>query len=190
MGPGRLTLVDVAKEAGVSAAAIVQRFGSKRQLLLAAAADAATGSEYIFSGLRARYRSPVAALVGLGDCVTLMGTNPEEIANTLAFLQIDLTDSEFQRHALDGSRGMRRGIRGLVNDAIKAGELVRCDSHRLASALHATMNGSLLNWAVHRTGSLTAWVRKDIRTVLEPYRALSSRAPRRSASTARSAPGP
>jgi AcrR family transcriptional regulator len=170
LGPVRLTLAAVAAEAGVSAAALVQRFGSKRQLLLAVAADAATGSDGLFDALRARYRSPIAALVGLADCASLMGSRPHEIANTLAFLQIDLTDAEFHRHALKTSSGMLAGIRRLVREATRSGELVPCDPGRLASALQATMNGSLLNWAVHRSGSVVAWVRRDIRTVLEPYR--------------------
>lgn len=175
LGPARLTLADVAGEAGISAAALVQRFGSKRALLLAAAADAAGGSDYIFPGLRARHRSPVAALLGMADCMTLMGSRPEAIANTLAFLQIDLTDPDFHRHALAASRGIHAGLRALVKDAIAAGELRRCDPGRLASALQATMNGSMLNWAVHREGAMVAWIRKDLRTVLAPYRKLRAK---------------
>jgi AcrR family transcriptional regulator len=171
-GPARLTLAEVAKEAGISAAAVVQRFGSKRSLLLAAAADAAGGGDYIFPDLRARHRSHVAALLGMAECMTLMGSTPEAIANTLAFLQIDLTDPDFHRHALAASRGMHDGLRALVRDAIKAGELRRCDAGRLASALQATMNGSILNWAVHREGDVVTWIRRDLKTVLEPYRSL------------------
>ena len=37
LGPARLTLADVAREAGLSPATLVQRFGSKRGLLLAVA---------------------------------------------------------------------------------------------------------------------------------------------------------
>lgn len=170
LGPARVTLADVAKDAGVSPAALVQRFGSKRAILLATAADAAGGADYIFPGLRARYPSPADALLGLAECVTLMGTTPESIANNLAFFQIDLTDADFHRHALAASRGMRNGIRALVRDAIAAGELAPCDASRLATALHAAMYGSLLNWAVHREGSLVGAVRRDLETILSPYR--------------------
>jgi AcrR family transcriptional regulator len=179
MGPARMTLADVANEAGVSPAAIVQRFGSKRALLLATAADAAGGDQYIFPGLRARHRRPVDALLGLAECVTtLMGATPEAIANNLVFFQIDFKDDEFHRHALTASTGMRAGIKALIRDAVAAGELVRCDASRLAAALHATMNGSILNWVVHRQGSLAAFVRRDLKTVLEPYRTASNRKPR------------
>ncbi|HYN08925.1 MAG TPA: helix-turn-helix domain-containing protein [Vicinamibacterales bacterium] len=170
LGPGRLTLADVAGEAGISAAALVQRFGSKRALLLAAAADAAGGGAYIFPALRERYRSPLSALVGLAECMEIMGTSPAEVANNLAFLHIDLADADFHRHAIAGSRGMRAGIRALVKDAIRAGELIRTNPDRLASAVQATLNGSLLNWAVHREGRLSEWIRRDLRTVLSGYK--------------------
>lgn len=175
LGPARLTLADVAKEAGVSAAALVQRFGSKRALLLAAAADAGGGTVDIFAGLRARHRSPLAALLGMAECMTLLGRTPEAVAHTLAFLQMDLTDREFHRHALAGSKGMHGGLKALVKDAVAAGELRRCDAGRLAWALLATINGSLGNWAVHRKGRLAAWLRRDIKTVLEPYAARGRR---------------
>lgn len=170
IGPARLTLADVAGEAGISAAALVQRFGSKRALLLATAADAATGGDYIFPALRARHRSPVAALVGLADCMALMGTTPSAIANNLSFFHLDVGDADFHRHALAASRGMHAGIKALVKDGVAAGELDRCDPDRLASAVQATLNGSLLNWAVHRQGELVEWIRRDVRTVLAPYR--------------------
>ena len=175
LGPARLTLADVAREAGVSAAALVQRFGSKRALLLAAAADAAQGGDYIFPGLRARHRSPLAALIGLAECMTLMGSTPQAVANTLSFLQLDLMDPDFHEHAVAASKGMHDGLRALVKDAMAAGELRPCDASRVASALQAAINGSLLGWAVHREGDLAAWVRRDIKTILEPYRAKSRR---------------
>lgn len=170
LGPGRLTLADVAAEAGLSAAAVVQRFGSKRALLLGAAADAAGGGAYIFPALREQHRSPLAALIALADCMEIMGTTPVEIANNLAFLHIHLIDPDFHRHALAGSRGTHAGIRALIRDAIAAGELTRANPDRLASAVQATINGSLLNWAVHREGRLSDWIRRDLRTVLSGYK--------------------
>jgi AcrR family transcriptional regulator len=171
LGPHRLTLADVAREAGLTAGALVQRFGSKRALLLAAAADAAGGDADIFHALRERHRSPRAALLGLADCMTLLGETPEQVAHSLAFLQLDLTDPEFRAHAVRRSRGMQAGLRALVADAVAAGELVRCDPRRLARTLDATLAGSMLAWTLHRDGTLASWVRRDLRTVLRPYEA-------------------
>lgn len=170
LGPAKLTLADVAREADVTAASLIQRFGSKRALLLAAAADVAGGHVYIFSGLRATHRSPLAALFGLADCMAVMGSTPDEVAHSLAFLQIDLTDSAFLEHARAGALGFRAGIASLIRDAKAAGELGQCDTTRLARAVHATLNGSLLDWTIHREGPMAAWIRRDLRTVVDPYR--------------------
>jgi AcrR family transcriptional regulator len=169
LGPGRLTLADVAREAKVSPASLVQRFGSKRALLLAAASDAAGGHVFIFEGLRVKHRSPKAALYGLAECMSVMGDTPEQVAHSLAFLQIDLTDPEFHQHALRGSFGFQAGICTLIKDGIAAGELIKCDAGRLARAIQATLNGSILGWAIHREGAMAAWIRRDLRMVLDPY---------------------
>ena len=44
LGPGELTLAEIATEAGVTAGALSQRFGSKRQLLLDLAEGAAASA--------------------------------------------------------------------------------------------------------------------------------------------------
>jgi AcrR family transcriptional regulator len=170
LGPAKLTLADVAREADVTAASLIQRFGSKRALLLAAAADVAGGHVYIFSGLRSTHRSPLAALLGLADCMSVMGTTPDEVAHSLAFLQIDLTDTDFLVHARSSALGFRAGIASLIRDAKAAGELGPCDTNRLARAVHATLNGSILDWTIHREGPMAAWVRRDLRSVLDRYR--------------------
>ena len=171
LGPSKLTLADVAREADVTAASLVQRFGSKRALLLAAAADVAGGHVYIFAGLRGKHRSPLAALFGLADCVTIMGSTPDEVAHSLAFLQFDLTDRDFLEHAQAGALGMRAGIASLIRDARAEGELRPCDVNRLARVVQAALNGSLLEWTIHREGPMPAWIRKDLRAVIDPYRA-------------------
>ena len=172
LGPARLSLADVAREAGLTPAALVVRFGSKRALLLAAAADAAGGDAYIFPGLRQRHRSPLAALYGLADCLAgLFGETPQAVAHNLAFTQAEVNDAEFHQHALRGSRGMRTGIRQLVREAMAKGELRPGNATRLAGALHATLIGSLTSWATHREGRLAAWLSRDLKAVLDPYRA-------------------
>src|SRR6267378_8251977 len=82
LGPN-LTLADVAKEAGVSAATLVQRFGSKRGLLLALASSGSQGLPEEFARIRAAHRSPLAALIGVGDCMAAMAESPETLSNSL-----------------------------------------------------------------------------------------------------------
>ena len=63
---------------------------------------------------------------------------------------------------------MRKGILKLIRDAIQAGELADCDADRLARVVQATLNGSLLQWAIERQGELASWLRGNLAAVLGP----------------------
>ncbi|MEJ7813174.1 MAG: TetR/AcrR family transcriptional regulator [Gemmatimonadaceae bacterium] len=171
LGPARLTLADVAGEAGLSPATLVQRFGSKRGLLLAVAKLGADAADACFTGARAAHSSsPLDALVFAATEMTRYMKSPEEVANGLAFLQMDVSDPDFHRHARQGARRTLAGYRALLDDAILAGELAPCDTAGLARAVSSLSGGSLLAWAIAREGSAEAWVRGDIALLLDPYR--------------------
>jgi AcrR family transcriptional regulator len=170
LGPARLTLADIAAEAGVSPATLVQRFGSKRGLLLALARSAAEGVDACFAAVRAAHPEPLAALVASATEMARWVKTPQEMANHLAFLQIDLSDADFHRLALDNSRQILAGYRAILDEAVAAGELVKCDTARLARAVGAISGGSLLGWAILREGTAEGMVREDLEALLGPYR--------------------
>ena len=171
LGPVKLTLAAVAAEAGVTAATLVQRFGSKRALMLTIAGRAAASGDDCFAMMRkAHPSSPLAALMAAGSAMAQMAATPEELANSLAFLQIDITDPEFHRHTLEMSKKNVAGYRALLKDAVAAGELKPHDTARLARAVNAIAGGSVINWAIFREGSAEKWVRRDLDTLLAPYR--------------------
>jgi AcrR family transcriptional regulator len=163
VGPARLTLADVAREAGVSPATLVQRFGSKRALLVAAAARAAARAEAV---LPEPGPAPLAALVdGLARLTRPVGA-PAAFANHLALLQLDLADPELRAHAAAHARGLRRAIRRLLDAAVAQGELAPRDTRALADAVHATYQGALLDWAVDRRGTPARRVRAALAAIL------------------------
>jgi len=170
LGPVRLTLADVAEESGLAPATLLQRFGSKRGLLLALARQGASGVAEEFARIRAAHRSPLRALEGVAECMAAMAKSPETLANNLAFFQIDLTDPEFHRLALAQARQFRAEIKRLLDDAVRAGEIRRRNTARLANAAQSLISGSMLNWAVHRTGRATSWILADLDALLRPYR--------------------
>jgi AcrR family transcriptional regulator len=169
--PTRFTLAGVAREVGLAPATLVQRFGSKRGLLLALSSQSAASMDAGFDAVRAAYASPLEALLSAATEMARFSTTPEELANSLAYLQIDLSDEDFHKHILVGSQAMERGYRALLDDAVAAGELKRCDTDALARAVEAMAGGSLIGWAIHRKGKAEAWVRRDLETLLSPYRA-------------------
>jgi AcrR family transcriptional regulator len=170
LGPARMTLADVAHEVGLAPPTLVQRFGSKRGLLLAVGRHSAASVGREFAGIRLGHASPLAALGAVARCMTRMVETPEALANSLAFLQMDLADPEFRRHAQRHADAMRAEIRALLDAAIERGELASCDTRRLARAIHGLLNGSLLTWALDHEGPVEKRVAEDLDVLLAPHR--------------------
>ena len=166
--PG-LTLATVAREAGLSPATLVQRFGSKRGLLLALAAQAVPGVRRPFARARVAHASPLAALRAAVAGFAAVRSR-EELANHLTFLHMDLTDPEFHEHARAHAEAMVGEIASLVAEAVDAGELTGgVDVDRLARAVHVAYNGSLIAWALTGDGPLADTVHTNLDTLLTPY---------------------
>jgi hypothetical protein len=85
---------------------------------------------------------------------------------------VELADPEFRRHALAQTEAMREEIRALLDAAVRSGELVRCQTVRVARAVQSTYYGSLTTWVVAREGTLAEWLREDLDLMLQPYKPL------------------
>src|SRR5690242_10138910 len=90
VGPGDFTLEAIAREAGVTAGALVQRFGSKRALQVRLAEAAATGTPDMIEQLRARHASPLAALRAYAACMAELAPSADAYVRNLAYLLEDL----------------------------------------------------------------------------------------------------
>lgn len=170
-GPAAFTLAHITDEIGLAPATLVQRFGSKRNLILA---------------LKARLPGETAAAFAEADPGDLPTDQlqfslrrladgvdtPAVMANRLAFLQLDLTDSEVHAIAIAHQTELRNQIRARLGAATAAGELVRHDHTRLAQAIATAWFGSLTTWSLAGETDLPGWLRRDIETVLAPYRSL------------------
>ena len=170
VGPAQITLADVAKEAGVVPATLIQRFRTKRELLLATCRSAPDMVPRQFAETQAKFPSPLAALIEIyADCSGFAPT-PEAVANGLAYLQVDLTDREFHAITLAQFRALEEETRRLLDAAVVARELCECDTGQLARLLQHLNGGAMLGWAVFREGTLERWVRREVEALLRPYR--------------------
>ena len=168
--PVELTLADVAKEAGVVPATIIQRFGTKRELLLANCKAWTADVSGQFAAARAKYGSPLKTLVELFVECSGFAATPESMANFLAYLQIDLSDPEFHAVLLQQFVTTRDETKKLLHEAIAARELKPCDTAALARLVQQVNSGAMLDWAVYRQGPLAAWIRRSLEALLAPYR--------------------
>jgi AcrR family transcriptional regulator len=170
LSPSELTLAAIADEAGVTAGALVQRFGSKRDLLLSLSARYSSGTSEMFAGLRQEAASPLAALRAYAECLAQMAVSPAALARSLAYLQIDLTDPDFRKHLARQARSTREELERLIEAAVRARELTRLAlPRRLARTIEAVLAGSMMAWAHYQQGTAAKWMREDLEAVLAPY---------------------
>ncbi len=170
VGPTRVTFASAAAETGLSPATLVQRFKTKRELLLAA--DRRGVDLWVGALDRSAAASPLARVVeGLVLAVDPDAT-PEHMANAVAVLQLDLADPDFHAETLRGARRLRAALQRHLLAASDAGELRDgVDTAALATLVETIYHGAMISWALHREGSLPAWMREQIEAVLAPLRA-------------------
>ncbi len=170
LGPDELTLGAIAEEAGVTAGALVQRFGSRRALLVALAERHAAGTGDMMAALRAEHGSPLATLRAYADCMAGLAASPEALARSLAYLYIDLTDEDLRGHLVTQARETRAALRKLIAEAVRVGELSKATRPAdLGRLVEAVSSGSMMIWAFTPEGSAKAWMRRDLEAVLRPY---------------------
>ncbi|HVM44699.1 MAG TPA: helix-turn-helix domain-containing protein [Candidatus Thermoplasmatota archaeon] len=172
-GPVAFTLAEVAAEAGVSAPLLLQRFKTKRGLLLALADSGAGAVERAFAGaadaddaLEALH----AALLRLAGEPT-----PRAVANGLAFLALDVTEPDFRQRALRFFQAFHAGVKGLLDEAVRARELKPTDTAALARAVEVAYNGALIAWAIRQDEKFARALRDAVEHLLAPLRPTTRR---------------
>jgi AcrR family transcriptional regulator len=182
-GPHELTLAHIAHEAGVTPGRLVQRFGSKRALLVTLSERFAGSAGAIFAGLRAARRTPLAALRAYAACMADLAPTPEGLLRNLAYLQVDLGDEVLRRHLVENAHASRKEIEALLESAVAAGELLPdVDVRALARAVETAISGSLMTWATYREGTAANWIGRDVEAVLAPWLVRRPRTDRSTAS--------
>jgi AcrR family transcriptional regulator len=148
----------------------MQRFGSKRGLLLASAARSPLMVLRAVEEAEARNTSPLATLRDFALTAVAHIKHREELGNALGFVQLDVTDPEFRQHALAHSAAIVDSCARLYLAAREAGEL-RPDTDVPALARHTLVcfNGALQVWAVTGWGSLRDFLTEHLDLMIAPY---------------------
>lgn len=172
VGPSELTLGAIADEAGVTASALVQRFGSKRDLLVRMSRLLAGDRRQFFQQLRAVHDSPLDAIHAYAACMADMAATPEALARNFAYLQADLEDPDLREQLIVMAQVTRRELLSLVRAAKESGQLhADTPGPELVSSIEAIISGALLTWAFHRKGRAADWLADHVEALLRPYRA-------------------
>jgi AcrR family transcriptional regulator len=166
-GPSAFTLAKAAERAGVSAATLIKRFGSKQTLFLRLSQRWFDSLDGFLGDTAAAQVSPLARFraVALASYHDL--DNPATASNQLAALAVDLQDNDMRELLDAGWHRTRRHLEGHATDAISLGELVGCPPpEQLARIVFAVMEGGCLSWSVRPEGSLVARLSDDLDALL------------------------
>lgn len=169
VGPAAVTLAEIGSRVGLAPATLIQRFGSKRGVLLAVARHSvATLPAHILRA--ADDPAPAAALVDSFANLTRGITTSAQYANHLAFLLLDLGDPDFQQVSRDYAHALEAAIGDVLDASRAAGELrADTDQTHLPRAVHAAYNGALITWGMTNDGTPAQQVRDQLNTLLAPH---------------------
>ncbi len=171
-GPDRFTLADIGQEVGLSAATLVQRFGSKRSLLLAMLQQSVIRTDDRFAEAIKTGESPIATLYAAVLDRFRAVDNPETLSNGFAFLMMEMSDPEFRKVAAESANNAIAGYKTMLDAAVAGGELTdeALDTQHLAETIHGLTWGALMMWTIIRMLSQQDRLRRSLDILLTPYR--------------------
>lgn len=171
-GPDNFTLADVGHEVGLSAATLVQRFGSKRLLMLAMLEQMTSMVNGRFAAKVAAGETPLESLYAAALDRADPTHGPESMANALAFLLTEINDPDFHAIAVNSATQAVAAYKSMLDNAIEVGELSAAgvDTTELAETIHSMTLGSLMMWVIHRDAGSKPRTRRDLDTLLRPYK--------------------
>jgi AcrR family transcriptional regulator len=159
-----LTLAEIGAEVDLSAATVVQRFGTKRELMRRVVElRRQRVLEVDFRGEGDPVNRIIAGLSGLLTWLTV-----EQVANVSAVLHTHVADPEFRELVSSGYRDQRSMIRATLDEAIAAGQIRPCDTEVVARLMQVTVLGAQQSWAVEPSGELGDWVSSCLWTCIDP----------------------
>lgn len=162
-----MTVDDVCAEAGVSKGAFYLYFDQKQDLLIALLEDDAAAVDVLMQELQ---RARISGLERLRRLVRAELERSEDAARLQ--IRADLWAEMSSNPAVRGRfadvvRRRRVAVRGLIDDAVEAGDLVDIPSNALAAILLALGDGLMLHAGLDPSGFRWTNIRRAIDAVLE-----------------------
>lgn len=156
LGPDRFTLADVARDLGLSRAALIQRFGDKHALHVRAM-ERATDEVRAYFAAASRDTGLAPLWLMLRDLIAGMGEG-QGFSGYLLLLWADAGDPTLNRLAHERNLLVRNAIADRLPD----------DPARAANAglIQDVIQGATMRWLVEREGPLAAFVTAETRLLL------------------------
>lgn len=160
-GPEAFTLADVGKAVGLAPATLMQRFGSKQQLLILAAKQANIKLREDLAELKKKKLPWNQEVIHLLSAVPEGFGSRQEIANSLGVLKLDMVDKELHPIARELFESLRNRLQELVQEGQAVGQLdASLDAKAITWELDALRHGFIIQWCLSGNHSLQKWLEK------------------------------
>jgi AcrR family transcriptional regulator len=182
-GPTAFALDDVARRLGVSAQALIHRFGSKQALVLAVAERRGRHATAAMEAAADHGASPLRAMLDFFERrMRSRHYSRRAIASGLAFTLAGVSDDAIRPHIVIQVAAIRANLRAFIAAAVTAGEL-HGEVDSIATLVEAVYNGALYLWLVDRHGTAWSYFEPTLNALLAPYRTATHRPRGRGAHT-------
>ncbi len=165
-GSKGLTLARMARVLGVTPAAVRQRFGSKRGLLVEMARRRVEQTELRFASARGAHDSPLEALQAAFVAEMDQIGEPRQLANAISAYTDNVDDAEMRASFAAELAAMERHIGELLEDAARVGEIRGPVTPELVSAVLAAVEGTMLIWAIAPRGEIKDRINQAVEVAL------------------------
>lgn len=169
-GVDKLTFAALSTHTGLAAATLVQRFGTKQQLLTAVTKHCLQSMVPIMVKAQHEHASPLQAIYAAFGMMARSITSVREFANGQVFFYLALTDPETNALLHKSMTESRDKIEQLLRDAMRANELKPCETKALALTLQSVYEGAITTWLVYQEDSIETWVNDRLIEATSPYK--------------------
>lgn len=170
-GPETFTLADVGRAVGLAPATLMQRFGSKQQLILLAAKQANVTLKKDLEKLKNKKLPWSQELLQLLISMPEGFGSRQDIANSLGLLKLDMIDPELHPIARQLFESLRQRILELLHIGQSHGEIDESfDIETIGWELDALRHGFVIQWTLSGKGTLKKWLEKSFKTYFERIR--------------------
>lgn len=171
-GPNGVTLALVAHRLGVTAPALMRRFGSKQGLFAAFMQQQLAAQPIALQSVLERHDDPLEAVLALSGSTHQYSLHQTAYLRHLASFFLQLADDPALVPIIaTWMETERRWIADRLASAHAAQTLkAETQAHELARSLQAVLHGARLQWAMSGDGSEGAWSRRALVAAMTPWR--------------------
>jgi AcrR family transcriptional regulator len=173
-GPTEFTLSDISKSAQLSPATLLQRFGSKDKLLVSAISYANKKMQERFhlvvSQAQGSHSNPMEVLIEILIGLIEGTETPEQIAAGLDILKKDILEQDLNKVSVEHFLIRRQLLENLLLQA-QAQKIIKAEAptKTLAHGLDSIWQGTILLWAIEKSGVLNTLIRTNLMLLLNGY---------------------